>query len=197
MRGIPVRIYSSHPVACDEYSRVLAADPDLRLVSNGEPFELAVLDSQTESIYSVLNFIQRKFPSARSLLISGTSDEDECYGWLLRGVWGLVASERYKEQLPRAVRQVAEGQLWFPANVVKRWMQTNAGHYASSTSHFSLTPREVEVLDLIRRRLCNKEVAGILRISERTVKFHLGNIFAKLHVNSRSALVGNLDQHPA
>ncbi len=52
-----------------------------------------------------------------------------------------------------------------------------------------LTPRESQILELVKRRLSNKEIAGIRRVQESTVKFHLSNIFSKLRVPNRQALI--------
>ena len=60
--------------------------------------------------------------------------------------------------------------------------------WRGSALRLALTPREREVMEFLLRRLSNKEIAEILGISERTVKFHVGNILNKLHVNSRQEL---------
>jgi DNA-binding CsgD family transcriptional regulator len=51
-----------------------------------------------------------------------------------------------------------------------------------------LTSREKDVLGLLLRRLSNKEIASILGITDRTVKFHVGNLLNKLQVRSRHEL---------
>jgi DNA-binding CsgD family transcriptional regulator len=63
-------------------------------------------------------------------------------------------------------------------------MQVDAARHASGSGD-ALTDREHEVLHLLERRLSNKEIASILRITERTVKFHVGNILDKLNLRSR------------
>jgi len=50
-----------------------------------------------------------------------------------------------------------------------------------------MTEREVEVLRLVAKGCCNRDVAAMLFISERTVHRHLSNIFTKLGVSSRTA----------
>jgi NarL family two-component system response regulator LiaR len=48
-----------------------------------------------------------------------------------------------------------------------------------------LTIREMEVLDLVRQGMCRKEIADVLCVSLQTVKFHMGNIYRKFHINGR------------
>jgi DNA-binding CsgD family transcriptional regulator len=57
-----------------------------------------------------------------------------------------------------------------------------------STTGQGITQRESQVIELVKRRLSNKEIGAILNIQESTVKFHLSNIFSKLQVNRRSEL---------
>ncbi|MBK8137304.1 MAG: response regulator transcription factor [Chloroflexi bacterium] len=54
---------------------------------------------------------------------------------------------------------------------------------------FSFTPREMEVLDMLRLGLSNKEIAERLTVSRATVKFHISSIFSKLGANSRTQAV--------
>ena len=122
MGAISIRVFSSHPVAAADYARLLAHEKDFRLVADGELSQIGVFDSELASLDAVLTLTRLRAPTMRPLLLASPCDENECLRWLFRGVWGVVAYERYEENLPRAVRQVAEGQLWFPAPVVIRWM---------------------------------------------------------------------------
>ena len=49
-----------------------------------------------------------------------------------------------------------------------------------------LTPREMDVIQLLAEGLSNKEMAQILSVSPRTINFHLDNIYSKLGVSSRT-----------
>ena len=57
-------------------------------------------------------------------------------------------------------------------------------------SGLDLSRRETEVLEGLKEGLANKEIANKLNISERTVKFHVSNLFAKFKVDSRIQLMG-------
>ncbi|MBI2956919.1 MAG: helix-turn-helix transcriptional regulator [Acidobacteria bacterium] len=66
-------------------------------------------------------------------------------------------------------------------------MRIDAARRASAL-RLSLTKRERQVMEFLLRRFSNKEIAEIIGISERTVKFHVSNILTKLQVNSRDEL---------
>ncbi|MDA2914023.1 response regulator transcription factor [Acidobacteriia bacterium AH_259_A11_L15] len=190
MTSISVRVFASHPVAAAQYMRLLTAENHFRVVSDEEHFQIGVFDSEPNSAGPVLTLARLKFASMRPVLVSSPCGENECLRWLFRGVWGLVTYDRYEEDLPRAVRQVAEGHLWFPPPVIIRWMKLDDARRASALQ-LPLTPRERDVMDFLLRRFSNKEIAEILNISERTVKFHVGNILNKLHVSSRYELASH------
>ena len=123
----------------------------------------------------------------RPLLLSYPCDEDECLRWMFRGARGMVSYDRYEKDLPRAVRTLAQGQLYFPSQVVNRWKQLDS-RVRTSAQYVPLTHREIEVAGLLSRRLSNKQVGVILGLTERTVKFHVGNILTKLGLESRYEL---------
>lgn len=187
MEPITIRVFASHPFARILYTNLLAAAGDLRVVEEGEPFQVGVFDGELTDIESVLNLARLKCPSMRPLLLSHADDENECLRWIFRGIWGLVPYEACQEQLVRAVRVLAEGQLWFPPAVIMRWMQMTSPP-AAPWEKVPLTRREREVMELVLRRLSNREIGSILHIRERTVKFHVGNILNKLQVESRHDL---------
>ncbi|MFQ5926874.1 MAG: response regulator transcription factor [Terriglobia bacterium] len=157
------------------------------MVREGEPFQVGVFDGELDCLEAGLTLVRLKFPSMRPLLVSFPCEEQECLRLLFRGIYGLVTYDRYESELPLAVRRLAGGQYWFPARVVKRWMRVGAERRAAGLG-LPLTPREREVMEFLFRRFSNREIAGILRISEKTVKFHVGNILDKLHMTSREEL---------
>jgi len=109
---------------------------------------------------------------------------------LYLGLDGLVkVSEDLEQELASAVNTVLDGAVWAPRRLLAEYVrQTNWLRSDQFLARFSLTPRESQVLQFALRRLSNKEIGEVLRISERTVKFHISNIFDKLQVNDRQSL---------
>lgn len=187
MAAVTVRVFAPHPVLAAQYTRVLAKEKNFRLVQKQDHFQVGVFDAQLDSVEAGLTLIRLKVPFMRPLLLSCPCDKNECLRWLFRGVCGLVTYDRYEEELPRAVRYLADGRLWFPASVVNCWMCMDAPR-REFAHRFPLTRREREVVEFLFRRLSNKAIADILGVSERTVKFHVGNILDKLQISSRQEL---------
>lgn len=191
MRTVKVRVFASHPVAWKQYYRILASQEDFHLVEGDEPYVVGVFDGELGSLDALITLARLKDPSIRPLLLWRTADENNCLRWLLRGVCGVVSYDCFEEQLCEAIRRLAEGQFWLPASVLEHKQRLDGLSTGNFELSLSITEREQQVMDLMLRRLSNKEIAAALRISTRTVKFHVGNVLHKLRVNSRQDLFDN------
>lgn len=131
--------------------------------------------------------------NARILVVGDKVKEPESYGLLRQGVKGILTYEEAREQLPRALPQVAAGGIWVPRNVLSRFvdsiLSSTQGRRLRADSPTELSRREQEVLAGLLENLANKEVADRLHISERTVKFHVSNLLAKFGVRRRADLI--------
>ena len=115
---------------------------------------------------------------------------DENVGRVLRaGGWGLVDKQTSFETLIRAVRSVAQGEVWADPRATARALEylTHVDGPPQSSGSL-LSKRELEIVDCVGRGLRNKEIAHLLSISQKTVKSHLNNIFRKLKLDGRIAL---------
>jgi len=184
---ISVRVFTSHPVVRAHYDRVLAAEHDFRLVEDTDRLQVGIFDGEMSTFEAVLTLARPKHPAMRPLIVSATTDNEACLRLLFRGICGWVPCEHYEDQLVSAVRLLASGGFWFPRAVVARWMQISPSQTTPSLP-IPLTSRENEVLGLLLRRLSNKDIAAVLGITDRTVKFHVGNVLNKLQVRSRQEL---------
>lgn len=107
--------------------------------------------------------------------------------------WGidgfLELHETWQKELPHAAQNILKGQLWVPSEVLLAFV-THAKSVLDAQllhGHF-LTAREAQVLQLLMRRLTNKDISYALDISERTVKFHVSNILSKLQLHDRHSV---------
>jgi len=116
------------------------------------------------------------------VIILSTSDSDGEISRALRsGAAGYILKSTPKRDLLEAIRSVHAGGRCVPPDVAAR--------LAEHLGDADLSPRELEVLDLIRRGHRNKQIAGRLEISETTVNFHIKNLVVKLGANDRTHAV--------
>jgi DNA-binding NarL/FixJ family response regulator len=96
---------------------------------------------------------------------------------------------RQSSDMAAAIAAVAAGYVVLHPDAADAMVPAANGTLAPLRSGHSLTPREIEVLRMMAEGLANKAIAARLHISEHTVKFHVGSIFAKLHAGSRTEAV--------
>ena len=107
----------------------------------------------------------------------------------LRG-WGVVPPDAMSDELRAAVHAASLGLVVLPANMLPAAERdSRAESVELDKLEQPLTPREVEVLELVSRGLPSKLIARELDVSESTVKFHLSSIYTKLNASSRTEAV--------
>jgi DNA-binding NarL/FixJ family response regulator len=145
--------------------------------------DLAVLDVRmpVRNGIETTREIRTTFPTAKVLILTAFDGDEEIHKALQAGAQGYVLKSSTGEKLIPAIRAVAAGQRWVPKEVAKRLTARNLFE--------ELTPREVQVLQLLAKGLANKEIADVLRITEYTAKDHLKSILAKLRVADRTEAV--------
>ena len=106
------------------------------------------------------------------------------------GIHGFLPYSDVANGLIPAVRAVAQGKTWIRTEVLQEYMRKTLIAHAGGFPHGDgLTRRESAILDFVKRRMSNNEIAGILGVHESTVKFHLSNLFSKLQVKNRRDLL--------
>lgn len=200
-RGFCTFILSSNTLASTYLCRILAKDPDARPVpcdripdiSPNGMVRVFVIDlmATTLPISECVGRLLSRCPEARIVAIDNPRTNEDI-GRLLRvGVHGFVEQGKVEKNLRESVHAVAAGRYWVSDEVLTCYVKASAQHPRSVAGPFSLTQRESQIAEFVSRRLTNREIADILGLKESTVKFHVSNVFEKLHVEHREDLAFN------
>lgn len=131
-------------------------------------------------------------PHSRVIILTSFGEEDKVMPAIRGGAQGYLLKDIPPDELVQAVREAYLGKVQLHPEVAKKLMSAVAGKEEPSAnrdmshSENGLTEREQEVLNLIAEGSNNREIAGKLYISEKTVKTHVSSILGKLGLADRT-----------
>jgi DNA-binding NarL/FixJ family response regulator len=184
-----------HPLIRSGLRAVIASEPDMEMVgeaANGEEaielyredrpdvvlmdLRMPVMDGLTATLA-----ILREFPDAKIVALTTYEGDEDIHRALSAGARGYLLKDMMRSQLLQVIRTVQKGQRAIPAAIAAR--------LAEYTPRIELTPRELEVLQLMAKGLSNPEIASTLGRTESTMKVHVSNILQKLQATDRTEAV--------
>jgi two-component system response regulator DevR len=145
-----------------------------------QPPDLAVIDMRLPDGEGsdVVRHLAESLPGVRCLMLSVNIGENDILRAFKAGACGYLPKSVERTELLEAIRAIARGETYFPANV-RRVLDVGRARP-------DLSPRENEVLLLVVEGLLNKEIADRLGLAEITVKQHVSAILRKLGVQDRT-----------
>jgi len=197
---IKLVIVDDHPVVRDGLSAMFARDPEFAVVGEASDGAEGVRLAETlrpdvilmdlrmggmDGVTAIGELARRGVP-ARVLVLTTYDTDSHVLPAIEAGATGYLLKDAPRDELLRAVRAAARGEVALSPSVAARLM-SRLRTPAPSTG--PLSQRELEVLRLVAAWDTNREAAARLFITEATVKTHLLNIYAKLEVNDRAAAV--------
>lgn len=205
--AVSILVVDSQMVTRAGLQRLLESYAGLRVIGQAadgvqavsETLELGprvvLMDAQLPNGQSLeaLRQIKQLNLDTKVLLLSTQNREEYLYETLRAGADGYILKDIAPDELAQAVRTVARGEILIQPQLASKLLSRFGAR--GNTPYESLTTREMEVLRLLARGMRNKEIAARLFVSERTVNFHLANIYQKLNVSGRTeALSKALEQ---
>ena len=196
--SIRVLVVDDHELLRDGIAVLIAGQPDMEVVAEAEDGregveqflkylpDITLMDLRmadmggTEAIVA----IRRKVPDARVVVLTTYSGDAEVVRAIQAGARGYLLKNALHKELLETIRAVHAGRKMMSPSV--------AAELAEHQGEDALTPREIEVLQLIAGGLANKEIAARLQVTEETVKSRVKSILSKLQANDRThaAMIG-------
>lgn len=203
---IKILIADDHAVVREGTRQILEQEPDLDVIAEAGDGEeavqlagsfkphVAIIDVAMPKLDGIeaTKQIKALYPTIAVLILSAYDDDQFVFGLLEAGAAGYILKSVRAGELIDAVRAVYAGEsVLHPSiarKVLNRFVRVSGEPREQETSQV-LTEREREVLRLATQGLSNQDIANELYLSVRTVQAHLGHIFNKLQVGSRTEAV--------
>ncbi|MFG6192599.1 response regulator [Nonomuraea sp. JJY05] len=195
---IGLLIVDDHPVVRDGLSSMFARDPEFEVLGEAadgaEAVRLAqalrpdviLMDLRMPGMdgVSATRELAERGSEARVLVLTTYDTDSHVLPAIEAGATGYLLKDAPRDELLRAVRAAARGEAVLAPSVAALLMSR-----VRRPAPGPLSPREIEVLQLVAAGATNREAAARLFLTEATVKSHMLNIYAKLGVNDRAAAV--------
>ena len=201
--SIRLVVADDHPVVLDGLTQVFSFEPDFQVVAqarNGDEAldavrrhhpDVAVLDIRMpgkDGLAVIRELTREKLPT-RVVVLTATG-QDEVFDAIRMGVRGVVLKDMAPKLLVHCIREVHAGRRWlekgYATHAVEKLLQREAGTRDVTKA---LTPRELQIAQMMAKGMHNKEIAEKLSITEGTAKNHLHHVYEKLKVDGRMALM--------
>ena len=203
-RTIRILVADDHPVVRDGLATMLGTQPDFEVVGQAatgiEVVELTptlhpdviLLDLEMPEMDGVEALVQlwQQQPQVGVIVFTAFDTDERILSAVRAGARGYLLKGTPREELFQAVRLVSQGGSLLQPVVASRLMEGLSAEGRQDDKPLdALTPREDEVLALLAQGKPNREIAEVLVITERTVKFHVSSILGKLGAGNRTEAV--------
>jgi len=143
--------------------------------------------------------IKTEMPGTKVVIVTVSDAEESLFDAVKSGAEGYILKNASGEEFGRLLSNLARGEPAMSPGLARRLLEEfargSSRKGAGGDIEEALTPREQEVLEQVAAGKTNREVGGILFVSEETVKYHLKNIMQKLHLRNRAEVVAWAIRH--
>ncbi len=194
-RTIRLLLIDDHAVVRMGFVAVLDGQENLKVVAQGTGGESALelyrehlpdvtlLDLRMPRVggLAALKQIRGEFPTACVLMLTTSDLEEDIVAALDAGAAGYLVKTAEPAELIAAIHAIATDGSYLPDSIRKQ--------LAARPARRAFSPRELEVLDLLRRGMTNRDIGTALGLSENTAKFHVKMLLSKLEAADRTEAV--------
>jgi DNA-binding NarL/FixJ family response regulator len=168
----------------------MTAEDALRIIPKHLP-EVVLMDIQLPKMSGVecVAHLKELLPSVQVVMVTVYEDPDRIFCALRAGACGYLLKRSTPEQIVAAIRDVQQGGVPMSSEIARKVIFHFQEQENAAADVEKLSAREREVLDLVVRGLSNKEIVDRLGITIEGVRWHLRNIYQKLHVHTRTEIL--------
>ncbi|MFD1426409.1 DNA-binding NarL/FixJ family response regulator [Kroppenstedtia sanguinis] len=208
---INVLLVDDHAVLRDGLSNIISLEEDMEVVgqaSSGAESLTMIEELQPDVVLMDINMpgmsgveairrIRAKDQKVAVLVLTMFDRDEYLYESIRAGATGYLLKDAPSSDVIDAIRSAFRGESTLHPVMARKLLDNISGGKKTDrgSNEDSLTPRELDVLNLMVKGLSNKEIAEQLFISDKTVKIHVSNILKKLRVKSRSQAIIYAIQH--
>lgn len=204
--SISVLLVDDHAVVREGLRMVLNVETDIKVVGeakNGREAvalvkklrpDVVVMDIAMPLLngFEAARQMRKIFPLIKVLILSAHSDDEYVDQMVAIGASGYLIKQSSAQILSKAIREIANGNTFFGADIAKRLDKKNTKSLGRDgvlkNKKSRLSSRESEVLQLIAEGKANKEIASELAISIKTVEKHRQHLMEKLNIHDTAGL---------
>jgi DNA-binding NarL/FixJ family response regulator len=183
---------------CHCVSRHGSAENALQEIPNIKP-DVALMDINLPGVNGVecVRRLKPQLPATQIIMLTVYQNTEHIFEALAAGATGYLLKQTPPDELLAAIREVHAGGSPMSSHIARKIVQSFQQVVTPSAEAQSLSPREVQVLDLLAKGFLYKEIAETTKTTYATVHTHIRHIYEKLHVRSRTeAVARHLGQTP-
>jgi len=197
---IKILVVNYYPLAIKGITAEIASEPGLQIVGEATNSKNAVtmaLELQPDIILMDLSIpnsdgveairkIIQNDSKRRILIIVGQNDEKKAVQAIKAGVVGVIQDNSSPEEMIEAIQTIHQFGSWFPIDIARFLAMSFPASRVHKTTFGALTEKEENIMRLVAKGLPDRDISENLGVSLGTVRYHINNIFHKLHFENRT-----------
>lgn len=191
-------MYDDHEVLRQSMETLIREETDMQVIasmSNAETVEIDIRELKPDVVLmdidmpavngvSAVKRIRQIDAALPIIMLTVFDDNENIFNAVCAGASGYILKRCATEEITAAIRNVLSGGAPMTGTVARKILQMVPAARGPETEQVDLSTREVQILQLLARGFSYKMIAAEIKISMDTVRFHIKNIYDKLHVHS-------------
>jgi len=196
--SVRVLLYDDNEALRQSMETLIREEKDMQVIaamSNAETVETDIRELKPDVVLmdidmpavngvSAVKRIRQVDAALPIIMLTVFDDNENIFNAVCAGASGYILKRCASEEIPGAIRNVLSGGAPMTGVVARKVLQMVPAARGPETEDVNLSQREVQILQLLARGFSYKMIAAEIKVSMDTVRFHIKNIYDKLHVHS-------------